>query len=238
LEEQGVLEDTAIIISADHGENLGELNIYGDHQTADQITCNIPLIIRWPGVTDNQAGRQDDALHYHFDMAATVTELAGGACPQNWDGVSFAGTLRDGQANGRDFLVVSQGAWSCQRGVRWGDHLLIRSYHDGLHMFPELMQFNLREDPHEQHNIAADHPELVQEGNAHLAEWLSEMMITSKNAADPLKTVMLEGGPFHTRGQLEMYIQRLRDTGREDYAELFATRTRDYAPAGHPLAQP
>lgn len=34
LEEEGLLEDTIIIISADHGENQGELNIYGDHQTA------------------------------------------------------------------------------------------------------------------------------------------------------------------------------------------------------------
>jgi len=45
-----------IIISADHGENLGELNIYGDHQTADQITCRVPLIVKWPGVTDRVSG--------------------------------------------------------------------------------------------------------------------------------------------------------------------------------------
>ncbi len=238
LEQQGVLDDTAIIISADHGENLGELNIYGDHQTADQVTCNIPLIIRWPGVTDNQAGRVDDALHYHLDFAATITELAGGECSANWDGTGFSESLRDGREEGRDFLVVSQGAWSCQRAVRWGDHLLIRSYHDGHHMFPELMLFNVKDDPHEQNNIAAENPGLVQQGNAKLAEWLSEMMITSRNAADPLKTVMLEGGPFHTRGNLEQYCERLRRTGRADYAELFEKRPRDYAPAGHPLAQP
>ena len=34
LAEKGALEDTMIIISADHGENQGELNIWGDHQTA------------------------------------------------------------------------------------------------------------------------------------------------------------------------------------------------------------
>ena len=51
LADQGVLDDTAIIISADHGENLGELNIYVDHQTADQCTSRVPLIIKWPGIT-------------------------------------------------------------------------------------------------------------------------------------------------------------------------------------------
>src|SRR5207248_4662020 len=68
LADQGVLDETAIIISADHGENLGELNIYGDHQTADQITCRVPLIVRWPGILTG--GRVDRALHYHVDLAA------------------------------------------------------------------------------------------------------------------------------------------------------------------------
>ena len=77
LKEAGLFEDTIIIVSADHGENQGELNVWGDHQTADQMTCNIPLIVRWPGLTDQP--RIDSALHYHFDWAATLIELAGGA---------------------------------------------------------------------------------------------------------------------------------------------------------------
>ncbi|MGH2356062.1 MAG: sulfatase-like hydrolase/transferase [Chloroflexota bacterium] len=51
LDDLGVLDETAIIFSADHGENQGELNVYGDHQTADRCTSNVPLIVRWPGVT-------------------------------------------------------------------------------------------------------------------------------------------------------------------------------------------
>jgi choline-sulfatase len=58
-----LLNETVIMIGADHGENIGELNVWGDHQTADQITCRVPLIVRWPG--SNQA-RVDSALHYHF----------------------------------------------------------------------------------------------------------------------------------------------------------------------------
>ena len=40
LSSRGVLDDTAIIISADHGENMGELGIYGEHATADQGTIH------------------------------------------------------------------------------------------------------------------------------------------------------------------------------------------------------
>jgi arylsulfatase A-like enzyme len=96
LADQGVLDETVVVISADHGENLGELNIYGDHQTADQITTHVPLIIRWPGITETQAGRVDTGLHYHFDGAATLIELAGGEVPEVWDGRSFAPRLPRG----------------------------------------------------------------------------------------------------------------------------------------------
>ena len=119
LADQIILDETAIVISADHGENLGELNIYGDHQTADHITSRVPLIVSWPGVTT--APRVDSALHYHFDFAATTIELLGGTVPANWDGRSFAHAMKSNSQSGREFLVLSQGAWSCQRAVRCGD---------------------------------------------------------------------------------------------------------------------
>ena len=50
LREKGVYDDLAIIITADHGENFGELGVYSEHGTADEPTCHIPLIIKWPGV--------------------------------------------------------------------------------------------------------------------------------------------------------------------------------------------
>jgi hypothetical protein len=51
LDELGVLEETAIIVTADHGEAIGEQGIYGDHVCADEAVHNIPLIIRRSGVT-------------------------------------------------------------------------------------------------------------------------------------------------------------------------------------------
>ena len=38
LREQGVYDDTAILITSDHGENMGALGIYCEHGTADQPT--------------------------------------------------------------------------------------------------------------------------------------------------------------------------------------------------------
>lgn len=224
LADQGVLDETVIMISSDHGENLGELNIYGDHQTADQITSRVPLVVRWPGVTDAQAGRVDAGLHYHFDWAATMIDLLGQPVPRVWDGESFAPSFKNANAAGRDYLVVSQGAWSCQRSVRWDDFLCIRSYHDGHHAFPDVMLFDVKSDPHEQRDLAPDQPARVNEALRLLDNWHGQMMRTATHAQDPMWTVINEGGPLHTRGQLPGYLQRLRDTDRGSWADRLAAR--------------
>ena len=227
LADAGVLEDTIVMVSSDHGENLGELNVWGDHQTADQITCRVPLIVRWPGLTDTS--RVDRALHYHFDWAATLVELAGGRVPGNWDAHPFTEPLGEGQEGGRPYLVVSQNAWSCQRGVRFGDYICLRTYHDGYKMLEPVILFNLADDPHEQHNLAAERPDLVDRAMGFLAEWYHEMAATSRHGIDPMMTVLREGGSFHTRGRLPGYLSHLRETGRAHHAERLAAGHADEA---------
>lgn len=224
LADQGVLDETVIIISADHGENQGELNVWGDHQTADHITCRVPLIVRWPGLTHTP--RDDHSLIHHFDFAATMIELLGGTVPELWDGQPFTEAFRAGQAAGREYLVTSQNAWACQRGVRFNvdneAYLCLRTYHDGFKMVDPVMLFNLSRDPHEQHNLAAEQPALVAQAMAHLADWQAEMMARSQTNVDPMMTVLREGGPFHTRGELPRYTERLRQTGRAHHADHLA----------------
>ncbi len=215
LEAQGVLDDTAIIISSDHGENQGELNIYGDHHTADHITARVPLIIRWPGM---EGGRVDEGLHYNYDLPPTMLELVGGQCPERWDGRSFAGAL-EGAETGRESLVLGNCAWSCQRGVRWGPWMLLRTYHSGMKDFEPFMLFNVEDDPHELHDLAEERPEVVNEGLATLERWYADMMATSTSTTDPLWTVMSQGGPFHTRNAVEQYVERLRASGRAEAAD-------------------
>ena len=222
LEAHGVLDDLAIIVSADHGENLGELGIYGEHGTADGITCRIPLIVRWPGgVRGHEAG-----LHYNLDLAPTLAKLLGRPPAANWDGQSFAPAIARGEACGRDDLVISQCAHVCQRGVRWGQWLYMRTYHDGYHLFPQEMLYNLAEDPHEQVDLAAAEPQVADQGLRRLTEWHDRMMATMPPGYhdDPMYTVLAEGGPFHARGSLKTYLSRLEATGRGDAVEELKRR--------------
>jgi arylsulfatase A-like enzyme len=218
LKEQGLYEETAIIVSADHGENLGELGIYAEHATADNITCRVPLIIKWPGAAQ---GEKRAGLHYNLDLAPTLMELLGQDAADCWDGQSYAGVLASGAHDiGRNDLVVSQCAHVCQRSVRWDKYLYIRTYHDGYHLFPREMVFDIENDPHEQHDLAPTRPDLCREGLARLSAWhdarmseLAAMGVTT----DPLWTVMAEGGPFHAHETALVrtgYLRHLEKTGR------------------------
>jgi hypothetical protein len=100
------------------------------------------------------------------------------------------------------------------------------------------MLFDLEADPHEQHDLAAQHPDLLREGAWRLARWHDEQMQrmakNSTDVTDPLWTVMREGGPFHARAThpgnpggpegLRRYIARLEATGRADGAAQLRSR--------------
>lgn len=229
LKAAGIYDETAIIVSSDHGENQGELGIYGEHGTADETTCRVPLVIKWPG---GASGVNNGKFHYNIDLGPTLMDLLGGESQPIWDGESFASAVVDGADTGRDEVIISQCAHVCQRSVRWENWLYMRTYHDGFHLFPDEMLFDLASDPHEQKNLAGQHPELCREGLWRLSRWhdaqMKKMALTASDIVDPLWTVFREGGPFHARMTLpghpggrdgvEKYLSRLEQTGRADSA--------------------
>lgn len=225
LRELNVYEDTAIIITADHGENMGELGIYAEHGTADQATCKIPMIIKWPGM---QKGIKDRELHYSLDLLPTIADLLEVQKFSRWDGKSYASTLRTGEPCGREALVISQNAHICQRSARFGKWLYIRSIHDGFHLFPKEMLFDLEQDPYEQTNLANERQEIGARGAKIILDWQEEQMLKDPTNKDPMWTVMSEGGPQHAKiNQLIPYLDRLEQTGRGKQARLLREKYLD-----------
>ena len=239
LEAEGVLEETLVVVSADHGENLGELNVYGDHVLADHLTSRVPLVAAGPGVEPGV----DDDFHYQLDFGPTLLDLAGVDHQPGWDGRSFAPSLTDGESCGRDHLVLGQAAWTAQRAVRWDDWLLLRTYHDAFMNLPGVMLFDLADDPHETTDLATERPETVRRGLALLDAWRDDRMLEAATGraggnpdapgseTDPLWQVLQEGGPFHPTGAdddfLPAYLERLRETGRDEHADRLE-RTRGF----------
>jgi arylsulfatase A-like enzyme len=211
----GLLDETAVMVSSDHGETLGELGIYCDHQTADLHTHRLPLILAFPGVV---GGRSDTALRYQVDAAATILQLLGADAPERWDGKGFADELHRQESHGRDYLVLSHAAWTSQRSVRFAQWLCIRTYESAFHAFPEVLLFDVVSDPHEQHDQAAERPDVVDHCLALLGEWQADAMLRSRSGVDPMATVVAEGGGWYARGKGAEYTERLRQTGRGEWA--------------------
>lgn len=227
LKAAGVYDDTAILISADHGENFGELGVYAEHATADVATCRVPLIIKWPGM---KSGSVNTGLHYSLDLAPTIAGLLGrDPCP-SWSGESFAPALQGDETAGRDQVVLSQCAHVCQRSVRWDRWLYIRTYHCGFHLYPDEMLFDIVNDPYEQIDVADPYPDRTREGASRLMNWVDhqmQQMIYDKQ--DPLWTVMHEGGPFHAvirpgHSPLPEYLEFLKRTGRTAGADALRAK--------------
>lgn len=221
LEEQGFLDETMIILTADHGENQGELNVYGDHQTADYVTSRIPCVIAGPGVVQNHV---DQDFHYQIDIGPTLVNMVGSKQRGKRDGQSFLPVLTTGEQAGRGYLVLSQAAWSCQRSVRFDNWIMIRTYHDGLKDYPDIMLFDVEKDPHETTNVAQGNPAIVGQAMMLLDQWYAEQMVTSDYPIDPMWQVIHEGGPYHTRGDLDKQLHQLNENEEFEAANRLEAR--------------
>jgi arylsulfatase len=101
LEQRGVLEDTVIIFTSDHGDCL---NDHGHSQkwTMYEPSVRVPAIVWSPGRI--QSGKAVDDLVSHFDFGPTILELAGLNPPQWMEARSLLGYLQDAQTDPREFV--------------------------------------------------------------------------------------------------------------------------------------
>lgn len=119
-----------------------------------------PMIVRWPGKI--APGTVTDHVAAHWDVMATLAELAGAKAPDGLDGISVVPTLLGEKVAGRpqarhDFLYWEHPlARSLSRAVRMGDW---KAYRPGPMQPLEL--YNLKTDVGETKNVAAENPQVV-----------------------------------------------------------------------------
>ncbi len=189
LADQGGLEDTAVIVTGDHGDAFGEHGIYSDHVCADECIHHIPLIIRWPGAP---SGGACDSLLYNVDLPPALCELMGAEAPEEWDGQSFAPRLMGRPGMERTHLVWQHALYTVQRAVRTRDHLFIRTYDPLSFAREETELFDMRTDPYQTANIARDNGAIVNDCKALLDGWVEEQLSKPGSGPDPLDAVLAE----------------------------------------------
>ena len=87
LDGLGLLSNTIVIITADHGEELHEHGAFGHSRTLYQEMLHVPLVLYYPGLAE--PGRRIPELVRTVDVMPTLLELAGIGLPDKIEGVSL-----------------------------------------------------------------------------------------------------------------------------------------------------
>ncbi|WP_291959342.1 sulfatase [Maribacter sp.] len=88
LEEEGLKDNTIVMLWSDHGWHLGDMGIWGK-ATNYEIATRVPLIVSTPNMPDAVRGSKTNALVELVDMYPTLCELAGVSIPERIEGQSF-----------------------------------------------------------------------------------------------------------------------------------------------------
>jgi len=162
LDEVGALDDTAIIINADHGE---QLNLHYDcwgHPGLHDANVFTPLIMWRPGTLPG--GVKPEGYVHHIDVGPTILDLLGIEPPYEMDGESLLPLIR-GESPGRNHCFAETMA---QRSIVRGNWKYI------WHRCAADELYNLEADPLEQINLVDDEPDRTAELQAELFEWVRE----------------------------------------------------------------
>lgn len=160
LAANGFADNTLIVYTSDHGDMQGEHGLWWKHVFYEE-SVKVPLIVSWPGVI--APGQRSDRVISALDVNATMLDALGAPPLPNSPGRSFLGLISNVRATPSwDDLAFSEycadeyvprkidEGKTYQRMVRKDEWKLI--YYHG--MAPQL--FNLREDPDELTDRAAD----------------------------------------------------------------------------------
>ena len=157
LEAAGLDDDTLVVYTTDHGEQLGERGLWWKH-TLLEDSIRVPLIIRVPGKL--AAGERRAQVCNLIDVAATMLDALDAPALPHGQGRSLMPLLRDRRSAWVDETFIEHctdvvPAWTGgrsvqQRALRRGQWKLI--YHHGE--APQL--FDLAHDPHEREDLAAN----------------------------------------------------------------------------------
>ena len=154
LETAGSLDDTAIIMSSDHGFFLGEWGLY-NKMLMHEPSIRVPLVVRYPGLI--RSGAVCDKMALNVDIAPTILELAGIKTPTGMQGHSLVPLLKGEEvSNWRTewlYEYYDERFAAKSRGVRTEKYKFIHYWAEKPEEF-EL--YDLEADPGELTNLYGD----------------------------------------------------------------------------------
>ncbi len=152
LRKLGLLRDTLVLYTADHGEMLGDHNLFRK-TFAYEGSARVPFLVKAPDWLVGDGGAANANVVGLQDVMPTVLDAAGADIPDSVDGASLLPLMRGADSPWRDYLH--------------GEHLGTYRPEDAMHYLTdgkekyiwytvtgEEQLFNLADDPQECRNLA------------------------------------------------------------------------------------
>jgi len=185
LKTLGVLDRTLVIMTADHGEGLGDHNELTHAVLAYNSTLHIPLILRPPaGVAP--AGTVVDTWVGNIDILPTVLDLLGIEPPEGLQGYSLVPLWQAGARPSRRSAIRYAENLSPRLTHGWGElRVLFEGSLKYIHgPVPEL--YDLDADPHELRDLIAQRPDDARRLRDRLQAFLQRHAVADVSTTEPV----------------------------------------------------
>ncbi len=182
----GLEKNTMIILTADHGESLGEHHIYFAHPGLYEVTTRVPLIFWYPCVFTPQI---TDNLAMSVDIVPTILDFLR---IDQWHGIrgkSLLPLLQGGQEKVRASVYCEY--WENQvmvRGRKWKyiKSLKSNNYHEKFFVTEGRNElYDVVADPHELINCADQYPKIVERFDQQALAWLRDRRVSEGHRSTP-----------------------------------------------------
>ena len=150
---------TVVIVTADHGESLGEHGEATHGMFAYEATIHVPLVISRVLAGSEPVGRVIDAPVRHIDIAPTVLEIVDAPVDRTMAGSSLRDVIRTGSSGERPTYFESM-MYNLVRG--WAPLRGVLVNRDKFIDLPIVELYDLRMDPSEKENTAPRQPARLQ----------------------------------------------------------------------------
>lgn len=189
LRDKQLFDDLALVLTADHGEGLGERGRFG-HGEIHNEQLHVPLMIKYPSKMGLN-GRRVDSIVSLTDVVPTLAATLDLDLPKS-DLKQFVGvnvlssrsrdpfvfvqrsTAQDRAWGAADKFALVGSKWKLSYDTKLGDTLV-----------------DLEADPYEMRNVIAEHPEMAQELKDRLLEMIAEYS-TSERGLEVLEVTSPE----------------------------------------------
>ena len=219
LKALGLYENTLVIVTADHGEELLDHGFIGHPSTSfkgsafDEL-LRIPLIMSYPGGLPSQV--RVAAQVQNIDILPTVLEILKLPVPSAVQGRSLLPLiLGQVEAERPAFTETTPGGYQATpemmntriRAMRTSQWKLIHTHGPGVDTY---QLYDLKNDPREKANVADDHPEITEKMRVALHQWVL--------ASQPVTPVAVPGSGIVPTEPLVVLFPAEGDTFRYENA--------------------